>query len=159
MAKSPAARALAEPVPSPADTACSAADALCRAAAECARQHDRLGRCLELACSDGELDNIIELATLTDQHLDAMTDSYESMATAAPESKSTEWFHAANTLWHASREYARRNAGTNHASRLAGKHSKDKLHELALEYELERSALMALKQAVADYSALRKPKA
>ena len=78
------------------------------------------------------------------------------MATAAPDAKSTKWFHAANTLWHASREYVRRSAGTNHASRLAGKHSKDKLQELAMEYELERSALMALKQAVDGYTPLRK---
>ena len=84
MAKSPA-RALAEPVPSPSETACGAADTLCRAAAECARQHERLGRCLELGCSDVELDNVVELATLTDRHLDSSTAAYEALATAAPD--------------------------------------------------------------------------
>lgn len=154
MAKSPA-PALAEPAPSAAETACSAADTLWRAAAECARQHERLGRCLELGCSDVELDHVVELATLTDKHLASSTAAYESLATAAPDAKSTKWFHAANTLWHASREYTRRSAGTNHASRLAGKHAKDKLHELGMEYELERSALMGLKQAVDAYTAVR----
>ena len=108
-------RALAaEPVQTPSASACSGADALLRAAAECARQHERLGRCLELACSDIELQHIAELTTLSDTHLDAMAVAYEKTATAAPEARNTEWWHAANALWHASREYARRNAGTNH---------------------------------------------
>jgi hypothetical protein len=148
-------RALTEPDPTPSDTACNLADALARAAHECARQHERLGRCLELGCADEELTNIAELAGLTDQHLEAMTAAYEATATAAPESKGQDWFHAANTLWHASREYTRRSAGTNHVSRLAGKHAKAKLQELAMEYELERSALMALKQALEKYRAVR----
>jgi hypothetical protein len=156
MAKSSVARALAEPQPSPSDSACGAADALLRAAAECARQHERLGRSLERACSDVELQHIAELTTLSDTHLQAMTVAYETTATAAPEAKDEAWWHAANALWHASREYARRNAGTNHVSRLAGKHSKEKLSELAMEYELERSALMAVKRAVAEYKAVRK---
>ena len=49
------ARAMSEPVTSPAAAACASADALARAAAECARQHERLGRCLEVVCSDDEL--------------------------------------------------------------------------------------------------------
>lgn len=150
-------RALAaEPVQTPSASACSGADALLRAAAECARQHERLGRCLELACSDIELQHIAELTTLSDTHLDAMAVAYEKTATAAPEARNTEWWHAANALWHASREYARRNAGTNHVSKLAGKHTKQKLAELAMEYELERSALMAVKRAVSDFRAVRK---
>ena len=92
---------------------------------------------------------------LADTHLDAMTAAYETTATAAPEAKDERWWHAANGLWHASREYRRRHSGTNHVSRLAGKHSREKLAELAMEYELERSALMALKQAVSAYRAVR----
>lgn len=155
MSKSTA-HALAEPVPTPAASACGAADTLLRAAAECARQHERLGRALERACSDVELHHVAELTTLTDTHLQAVTAAYETTATAAPEAKDEAWWHAANSLWHASREYARRNAGTNHVSRLAGKHSREKLRELAMEYELEKSALMSVKRAVADYKAVRK---
>ena len=154
MAKSTAPQ-FAEPTPTPAATACASADALLRAAVECARQHDRLGRCLEDACSDAELTHLAEVNVLTDSHLAAMTSAYERTATAAPEAKSEEWWHAANTLWHAAREYTRRSAGTSRAQRLAGKHSREKLSELALEFELERSALMALKQAVNAMKALR----
>lgn len=154
MAKSTAHK-LAEPTPHPSDTACAAADALLRAATECARQHDRLGRCLENACSDDELSHLVELNALTDAHLDAMTTAYEESANAAPEARDEAWWKAANALWLASREYGRRSAGTNRVQRLAGKHSREKLGELAMEFELERSALMALKQAVSAMKALR----
>jgi hypothetical protein len=154
MAKS-SAHQFPEPTQSPADSACAAADALLRAAAETVRQHDRLGRCLENACSDDEMMHLAEVNVLTDAHLERMTEEYERIATAAPEAKNEAWWHAANTLWHAAREYARRSAGTDRAQRLAGKHSPEKLSELAMEFELERSALMALKQAVADVKAAR----
>lgn len=144
-----------EPTQTPADSACAAADALLRAAAECVRQHDRLGRCLENVCSDDEMMHLAEVNALTDTHLERMTDAYERIATAAPEARSETWWHAANTLWHAAREYARRSAGTDRAQRLAGKHSREKLAELQMEFELERSALMALKQAVADVKTAR----
>jgi hypothetical protein len=154
MAKSTA-HELAEPTPRPAESACAAADALLRAAVECARQHDRLGRCLEAACSDDEFTHLVELSALTDAHLDAMTTAYEDSANAAPEAKDEAWWKAANAMWLASREYCRRTAGTNRVQRLAGKHSKEKLSELTMEYELERSALMALKQAVTAMKAIR----
>ena len=140
---------------SPLDLASSCADTLLRAATECARQHERLGRCLERAGSDDELRHIAALTELTDAHLATMTAQYETAATAAPAGKETPWWHAANSLWHASREYSRRLAGTDRVTRLLGKHSKEKLTQLTMEYELERSALIALKQAVANYRALR----
>lgn len=145
----------AEPELSPLDHAASCADSLLRAAAECARQHERLGRCLERGCSDVELRHIAALTELTDAHLAAMTEQYETAATAAPAGKETPWWHAANSLWHASREYTRRLAGTDRVTRLLGKHSKEKLTQLTMEYELERSALIALKQSVTTYRGLR----
>lgn len=96
-----------------------------------------------------------EQTELSDVHLEAMTGVYEKAADVAKEAKNEAWWHAANGLWHASREYLRRNAGGDHVSRLGGKHHRAKLGELAVEYELERSALMALKQAVSVYRGLR----
>jgi hypothetical protein len=87
-----------------------------------------------------------------------MTASYDKTATAAPEAKDQGWWHAANSMWNASNRFLQRTAGTDHVSRLAGKHSKDKLAELAMEYELERSALMALKRAVEEYGTARTAK-
>ncbi len=149
------ARQLAEPAQSPVGSACAAADTLLRAATECVHQHERIARCLDLACSDAELHQIAQMTMLADGHLDAMTAAYEKAASAAPEAKETAWWHAANALWHASREYRRRNAGVDHVSRLAGRHTKEKFRELAMEYELERSALMSLKQVAASYRGAR----
>ncbi|HYV96276.1 MAG TPA: hypothetical protein VE967_02345 [Gemmatimonadaceae bacterium] len=146
--------ALAEPKPLPAANACGAADALHRAAAESARLHERLGRSLELVCSDEELKHVAQLTALADEHLSAMCAAYEAAADAAPEAKTEAWWHAANTMWLAAREYNRRNSRSDAVSKLAGKNRK-KLEELTMEYELERSALLGLKQAAAAYHALR----
>ncbi len=139
----------------PVEHALQCADALLRATAEAARQHEQLGRCLERGCSDAESKHRIAVTALCDAHLDAMTTAYETSANGAAEAKDLPWWHAANALWHASREYTRRHTGSSRVSRLLGKHSKEKLAELAMEYELERSALIALKQATAAYRALR----
>ena len=149
------ARQHAEPTQSPANAACAAADSLMRAATECVHQHERISRCLEVACADAELQHMAQMTTLADAHLDAMAAAYEKCASAAPEAKDEAWWHAANALWHASREYRRRNAGVDHVSRLAGRHTKEKFRELALEYELERSALLSLKQVAASYRGAR----
>jgi hypothetical protein len=149
------ARTQAEPAPSPVAVACANADALLRAAAECARQHERMGRCLELGCSDAELLRIVDLANLTDRHLDDTVAEYEAAATDAPEAKDEGWWHAANALWLAGRELRRRNRGVDYASRFVGKHAKEKLAELTMEFELERSAVIALKQAINGYRAVR----
>ena len=150
-----AARQIAEPPPTPALTAGADADSLLRAAVECVHQHERIARCLEVLCSDAELQHISQMTTLADARLDAVTATYEKSASAAPEAKDEGWWHAANALWHASREYRRRNAGVDYVSRLVGRHTKENFGELALEYELERSALLSLKQVAAAYRAAR----
>lgn len=157
MSKSSAAR-LSEPIPTPSASACGAADALLRASGECVHQHERLGRALELACSDGELQHVAQCTELAHAYLQTTTAAYDKTATAAPEAKDQGWWHAANGLWDAGRRYLQRTAGTDHVSRLAGKHSREKLAELAMEYELERSALMALKRAVEEYGTSRTSK-
>ncbi len=151
----PNANTLAEPSTSPSAAACATADAMLRAAAECARQHERLGRCLEIGCSDAELVRIAQLTNLADSHLDDTVAEYESAATAAPEAKDERWWHEANALWLAGRELRRRHAGTDYVSKFAGRHAKEKLAELTMEYELERSALMGLKQAIQAYRTAR----
>ena len=157
MSKSSAAR-LSEPTPTPSASACGAADELLRASAECVHQHERLGRALELACSDGELRHVAQCTELAHTYLQTTTAAYDKTATAAPEAKDQAWWHTANAMWNASNRFLQRTAGTDHVSRLAGKHAKDKLAELAMEYELERSALLALKHAVEEFGAARTAK-
>lgn len=154
MAKRSAAE-LDDPTPTPAASACQAADALFRAADESVRLHERLGRTHQLGCADNEVEHLARITSLADAHLDAMTTQYEACANSAPEARDEGWWHAANTLWHAGREYRRRNHTTDLLSRVSGKHSKEKFNELAMEFELERSALLSMKQAVQAYRAVR----
>ena len=74
-----------------------------------------------------------------------------------PDGADEAWWHRANALWHASREYARRHRGCDRAGRdMAGaQHSSDMLASLNIEYELEASALLALKHATEAYRKVR----
>ncbi len=133
------------------------ADALSRAAIECCRQHDRSAR-LSSSKDDPELEH---------QHLDAMCrmceGSLTEMATAYREAAADVqpgvdevWWHKANALWHASREYGRRHAGCDDISKkLSSKHSAEQLGGMQLEYELEASSLLALRHAAEAYRKTR----
>ena len=78
------------------------------------------------------------------------------LAAAEPESHGDEaWWHRANGLWHAAREYARRHQGCDDASRKLRNHSPEALGELAMEYDLEASAVLALRHAAQAYCKVR----
>ena len=77
-------------------------------------------------------------------------------AAAEGQGKNDEAFwHAANALWHASREYARRHHSCDTLHAKISRRSTDALGALTLEYELEASALLALRHAVSGYRKLR----
>jgi hypothetical protein len=154
MAKSPRPSLGDAPI-APRDAASAAADALARAADEVCRQHERLAKCLEHHCSDAELRNRAELTDIADRQLMGMVDGYETAAQAAPDARDAAWWSPANALWLAAREYARRHDGVDRVSRVSGKHSLDTLTALTVEFELERSALLQVKQAVAGYRTAR----
>ena len=96
-----------------------------------------------------------ELCDLGHRHLAARTAAWEKAA-AEGQGKSVDAFwHAANTLWHASREYARRHRSCDAMTTNVSRRPADALGALTLEYELEASALLALRNAVAGYRKLR----
>jgi len=132
-----------------------AGDSLLRAALEGCRQHERVAHLLERGCADEELREAAALCDLSDCHLAARTKAYEALAAGGRGKTPDEFWRAANTLWHASREYARRHGSCDKLTTRLSKHSSDKLGELALEYELEASALLALRQAIAVYRRLQ----
>jgi hypothetical protein len=153
--KSPATtRALREEKPAPPSVE-GTADALLRASLEACRQHERVGRLIDKGSGDDELRASAALCELADGHLAARTAAYEAVAAAGKGTTSDDFWRAANTLWHASREYARRHHSCDSVSTKLSKHSSDKLGELAMEYELEASSLLALRQAIAAYRKLR----
>lgn len=131
------------------------ADALCRAAHECYQQHGRTARIASTV--DGETKGLERLCAVCDETLESLVAEYErAAADARPDAEDEEWWHAANALWLASREYARRHkiCGAQ-TRRLAAHHTPSELETLHLEFELEASALLALKQSCEAYRRLR----
>jgi hypothetical protein len=135
----------------------SRADALYRAAIECCRQHDRAAK-LHGAPAEPELEHkhMDALCAMCDGSLSEMSEAYEAAARDVHPDRDEAWWHKANNLWHASREYAGHHDGCDALNKkLAAKHSPEQLGTLHLEYELEASALLALRHAAEAYGKTR----
>ena len=133
------------------------ADALYRAAMECCRQHERLSRFVREGAIGAEQRAAQALVTVTDQALADMAAAYEAAATRICAERDSGCWQAANQLWMASREYARRQRIARRAVRDLGdgKHNTERLAELTVDYDLEASALLLLKQATTAYARIR----
>jgi len=127
------------------------ADRMYRAAQECVRQRQRYARLVEHGAQDDEQKGALRIACICDEVLQTSTKSYESLSANASAHRDEEWWHRANGLWHAAREYNRRHEGCDQDSRKFSDHSPARLGELAMEYDLEASALLALQHAVTAY--------
>lgn len=136
---------------SPAVRVRTQADQLFRAAKESVRQRERYSKLVASSAEDSELESTLRLASLCDELLGQAVQSYEDAANADPGPAGEPWRPAANALWIASREYSRRHREVNESSRKLGAHSPSKLTELALQYDLEASAILALDHALSDY--------
>ena len=148
------AASVADPQPEPSLRA--AADALFRAAAECCRQHARYARLVEHDASEAEQRAACTMAELADELLQDMSRAYERVA--APAAGPDEpWWHRANMLLLASRDFLRHHDRCDKATRLtsAKSHSVADLDALTAAYELEASALLALQQALDSYRKAR----
>lgn len=132
-----------------------AGDALYRAARESCHQHERLTRLIALGADDVEFNAACDLAELCDTQLAERTTQYESIAAAGRGSEPEDWWHAANSLWMACREYVRRHDSSNGAATRKRRHTAAELGEITMEYELELSARMGVKQAMTAYAVLR----
>lgn len=131
------------------------ADAIYRWAVETCHQHDRFARVLESSADLVEVRAAQELVHLCDETLCTMLKAYEKAAADAKPDGAPEWWHKANALWHAGREYVRRHDGCDRASRSLALHSPEALGELHIRYELEASALLALRHAADAYCRAR----
>jgi hypothetical protein len=133
------------------------ADALYRAAIECCRQHDRAAR-LHQGAAEPELEHrqMDALCAMCDGSLSEMAAAYEAAAGNVHPDRDEAWWHKANGMWHASREYARRHAGCDDRShKLSAKHDPKQLAAMQMDYELEASALLALRHAADAYCKTR----
>ncbi len=134
---------------------CDIADALFRSAKESCHQHERLSRLLAIGAEDVEFGAACEHAALADRHLGDQVLRYELAAAAGKGKESEAWWHAANALWMSAREYGRRHAASDAAGARFKRHGSAQFGEIALDYELEMSARLALKQAIKEYAQLR----
>jgi|SRR5688500_2405953 hypothetical protein len=131
------------------------ADALYRAACESCRQHTRYAIVLEHETLPVEQLAAAEAVELTDQLLEAVVDKYERAASELPRSAGKDWWHQANILWLASREWLRhRDAGDGMTSAIR-RHGVDELEVLHVEFALEASAMLALRHAADAYKRAR----
>ncbi len=128
------------------------ADALYRAALECCRQHERYSRCVISEVEAGEERAVSQVVGLCDQHVRAALEAYERAAASdAGTTPQDDWHRSAHALWLASRDWVRRHAESDASSRRLTRHTPERLGELAVEYEFEASALLALQHALATY--------
>jgi len=139
----------------PQPTICDKADALFRSAAECCRQHRRYARLIEMNTDESEQRAALRLVASSDEQLTESAQAYESSCMKMNGERGDDWWHRANNLWHACREYARRHSMSDRASGEFRAHDANKLNSLNVEYELEASALLALQHAVDAYRKLR----
>ena len=137
---------------SPVHVTRDAADAMYRAACECCHQHERVARILAKTTSDDELDAAQKACAQSTESLIQLSKSYEKIAAGIrPDGADEGWWHRANALWLASREYVRRNSCGNATSREFKQHDRERLGALHADYELEASAVLALRQAADAY--------
>ena len=130
------------------------ADALYRAATECHRQHTRYSDLIDKDASDQDQKSALEMAFISDDSLATAMTNYEN-AKHADVQPQDDWWHKSNMLWHASREYIRRHAGCEGMSKRVGRQTKNRLAEHVLSFDLEASALLALRMAADAYRATR----
>jgi len=137
-------------------TPIAVSDALCRTARETCHQRDRRSRLPQIGAARWEVVAAEALVDTCDLALEECVREFEKQCRKEQVSDSAEVRQAASTLWLASREYIRRNSIASKASRqLSQQHDADAFSDIHLEYELEASSLLALKQAVEVYAKLR----
>lgn len=133
----------------------SRADALYRAAVECCRQHDRSAKMSATDEPELEHKHLDALCAMCDGSLAELSTAYNEAAAHVHPVEDEAWWHKANALWHAAREYERRHAGCDDASKSSAKHSAEQLKSMQMEYELEASSLLALRHAAVAYQKTR----
>jgi hypothetical protein len=127
------------------------ADALGRTAAETCRQHERLSKLTELGVAAAELAAAVAMVDMIDLALAEAVREFERVCDTVPVSDEVETRQKANALWLAAREYLRRHSIAERAAGQLSQHDAEELGVLNIEYELEASALLALRQATTAY--------
>jgi len=129
-------------------------DALARTAEECHRQRERLSRLIGRNVGRAELTAAHAIADTCDLALEECVSSYES-AVSRETLPDESLRKIANALWHAAREYLRRHSSAEAASVQLRQHDAETFGDLHFAYELEASALLALRHACTNFFKVR----
>lgn len=142
----------------PLDLLRARADRLARMAAEACRLHQQCAKLAERDDADpAELLSMLELTAVADRLLGEAATAYEKAGTKRPlDGDAADWWRQANALWLAAREHVRRHSLGDRLSKRAGvEPSPGRLTELHVEFSLEASALLSLRQAAEAYCRVR----
>jgi hypothetical protein len=129
-----------------------------RTASECIRLRQRYSCLVERGASEMEQRGALRLVCVGDELLSEAVATYDRVAGADKEHANDEWWHRANALWLACREYLRRHAVCDEAARDVEDNDVAARRQMMLDFDLEASALLFLQQAVDGVRAAR-PKA
>jgi hypothetical protein len=138
-------------VDDPPMTVIARADAMFRIASECCRQHRRYAHLVKIEADEHEQYGAMRVVAACDELLIDAGAEYERACDEDKSARGEDWWRRANALWLAAREYARRHRHTETISRQKSAHDSSKFSQLAVEYDLEASALLAMRQAIDAY--------
>lgn len=131
------------------------ADMLYRAASECHRQHTRYSRLVDKGALDDEQRAALEMAYMCDDYLASAITGYESAKGHGDGHADDAWWHKGNMLMHASKEYIRRHSSCDGLAKKFERQGPNRLAVLTMSFDLEASALLALRMATDAYRAAR----
>jgi hypothetical protein len=144
-----------DPNVSPVELLRAKADGLFRIAQECIRQQDRCAHIGGMNSDRVERRLAQSAANHAIEAIGTMLENYEKSSSVKPEGDDEIWWKKANAVWMASREFARRHKGTDAAQKDLQSPDAGRFGELAVDFELEASALLALRHATDAYRLVR----
>ena len=131
------------------------ADTLYRTAAASCREHRRYADLVERGVPDAEQKSARMAVRASDEALDEAVDLYEVACLKESNHADDAWWHRANMVWTAAKEYLRHHASSDKLTRSGGGHGRAELVELSIEYKLEASALLRVRHTIESYQEAR----
>src|SRR6266513_3683199 len=132
------------------------ADTLYRTAAASCSEHRRYADLVERSVADAEQKSARSAVRSCDEALDEAADLYEVACLKESNHADDAWWHRANMVWRAAKEFLRHHATSDMMTRGApGQHGRGEVLELTIEYKLEASAILRLRHTIDAYSEVR----
>ena len=110
---------------------------------------------MQLRAEQDELEAAHGMVDTIDLALAESVKNFERVAATIPVTDQADLRQAANALWLSAREYLRRHSIAEKASRQIAQRDEHTLEDLQMDYELEASAMLGLKQSSQAFQKLR----